>query len=179
MPCAIPLAVREQIILLHLQQHTFSSICLQVPASFSTVRRLLRNYKADPGMDLKPRYNHCGQRQSSCDAKVLRAALWLKRLHLGWGAPLIHLLLKERYGTEHLPSVRTLQQWYLKKGLNPPREHRPSSHIGWAVSPHNIWQVDAKERLTLLDGTHACYLSIIDEHSGAGLSAPVFPPQPH
>ena len=179
MPSALPLAVRQQIILLHQQQHSFSSICKQVQASFTTVRRLLRKYKANPAMDLKPLYHHCGPQKPGSDERLLRAGLWLKRLHPKWGAPLIHLHLKEHYKAGHLPAVRTLQTWFRKKGLNPPREHRPCNAIGWALAPHNIWQVDAKEQLCLRNGQQACYLTIGDEHSGACLAALVFPPQPN
>ena len=36
--------------------------------------------------------------------------------------------------------------------------------------------MDAKENLVLRDGSPGCYLTITDEHSGAGLAALVFPP---
>ena len=52
---------------------------------------------------------------------------------------------------------------------------RPSDR----AMPHNIWQVDAKENLRLADSSEACYLTITDEHSGAGLEGLVFPPEAH
>ena len=39
--------------------------------------------------------------------------------------------------------------------------------IGRSLAPHNIWEVDAKERFTLEDGSPACYLTITDEKTGA------------
>ena len=63
------------------------------------------------------------------------------------------------------------------KGLNRPREHHPAVDRGWAQAVHQVWQVDAKERL-VLDNEQlqpACYLTISDEHSGACLKALVFP----
>lgn len=108
----------------------------------------------------------------------MRAALWLKRLHGSWGAPFIQLQLRERYGKERVPAVRTLQTWFRSRGLTKPRQRLAAPSIGTSKAVHNIWQVDAKENLTLLDGTRACYLTITDEHSGAGLDALVFPPQP-
>lgn len=178
MPCALPLAVRQQIIVLYRQHYSISGICKEVPASFTTVRRLLRQYRANPGLDLKPAYRHCGPQKPRSDERLLRAARWLKRLHPKWGAPLIHLHLKERYPTAGVPAIRTLQSWFRKKGLNAPREHRPATATGGARAPHHIWQVDAKERLWLCGGQPACYLTIGDEHSGACLEALAFPPQP-
>lgn len=179
MPCALPLALREQIILLH-QQHTPAcNIAAQVQASITTVRRLIYAYKCGGAAGLQPAYKACGPKQPRCNRALLRAALWLKRLHPQWGAPFIHLCLIRRYKDQHAPSVRSMQRWMRKTGLNPPRRHLPSTHIGWALQPHNIWQVDAKERLVLQDGQCACYLTITDEHSGACLQALVFPPQPY
>lgn len=40
---------------------------------------------------------------------------------------------------------------------------------------HNIWQVDAKEQLVLANGSHACYLTITDERSGAWIEGIAFP----
>lgn len=56
-----------------------------------------------------------------------------------------------------------------------PRQQKAEPTIGTAKAVHNIWQVDAKEQLTLLDGQVACYLTIVDEKSGAALASPVFP----
>ena len=59
--------------------------------------------------------------------------------------------------------------------LTKPRQQLQQPPIGQAKAVHNIWQVDAKENLVLLDGSPGCYLTITDEHSGAGLAALVFP----
>jgi hypothetical protein len=152
MPRALPLAVREQILLLHQQQHSTNSICNQMQVSLSSVRRLLRKYNNNPTMDLQPAYNHCGPQKPRSDERLLRAGLWLKRIHPLWGAPLIHLRLEERYCKQKVPAIRTLQTWYRRKGLNAPREQG-----------------------RLSSGEPACYLTIADEHSGACLQAKVFP----
>jgi len=59
--------------------------------------------------------------------------------------------------------------------MTEPRELHLHPHIGRATKVHNIWQVDAKERLQLQDGSHACYLTITDEHTGSWLCAIAFP----
>lgn len=179
MPRALSLALRKQIILLHQQHQPCTSICLQVQVSLNCVRRLLRRYKADPALNLEPAYQHCGSHKPTSEPELLRAGLWLKRLHPLWGAPLIFFYLKEHFKEQLVPAVRTLQRWFRKKGLNAPHEHRPPAISGTAKAPHNIWQVDAKERLQLSSGEAACYLTIADEHSGACLAALVFPLQPY
>ena len=39
---------------------------------------------------------------------------------------------------------------------------------------HECWQIDAKENLCLLDGSKACYLTMVDKKSGAVLATPCF-----
>jgi hypothetical protein len=171
-------AVREQIISLHRQRYSAVAISKQLQLNVRSVRRLIQRYKADHSTNLQPAYQHCGVKRSKVNVTLLRAGLWLKRLHPLWGAPCIHLQLIERYGEQPgIPAVRTLQRWMRTKGLNRPREHHPAIDRGWATTPHYIWQVDAKERLVLDNELQqpACYLTISDEHSGACLQALVFP----
>jgi hypothetical protein len=173
---AIPLAVREQIILLHQQYYSAVAISEQLRVNVHSVRRLIQHYKADHSRSLQPAYSNCGVKKWKVNAALLRAGLWLKRLHPYWGAPCIHLQLIEGYGAQQgMPAVRTLQWWMRAKGLNRPREHHPAMDRGWAAAPHSVWQVDAKERLLLDNKQPACYLTISDEHSGACLKALVFP----
>jgi hypothetical protein len=42
--------------------------------------------------------------------------------------------------------------------------------------PHAVWEIDAKERLQLGDGSASSVLSVTDEASGALLGATPFPP---
>src|SRR4051812_4838928 len=131
MPRAIPLAIREQIILLHRQYYSAVAISKQLQLYVCSVRRLIQRYKADHSTSLQPGYYQCGPKKPKVNAARLRAGLWLKRLHPLWGAPFIHLQLRERYGEQSVPAVRTLQQWMHRKGLNRPREHHPGAERGW------------------------------------------------
>ncbi|WP_169521694.1 DDE-type integrase/transposase/recombinase [Spirosoma spitsbergense] len=74
-----------------------------------------------------------------------------------------------------LPSIRTLQLWFKAAGLTKPRPQLLNSPKVWAEYPHQVWQVDAKEQQRTLDGTKVCWLTVVDEKSGAVLAAPVFP----
>lgn len=180
MPRAHGLALRQQIIDLHRQHHHAVAISQQLAVSLNTVRRLVRRYKADPTDALQPAYAiRCGPSTPRSVPHLLRAGRWLKRRHPQWGAPLIRQYLLERYAAQPVPAVRTLQRHFRHCGLTPPRQQVAPGGIGRAKAPHNIWQVDAKERLRLADGQAACYLTIADEHSGACLQTLVFPPRPH
>lgn len=68
---------------------------------------------------------------------------------------------------------------FSKLHLQDPRESAKHQKIGSSRAVHNIWQVDAKEQITLSDGQKACYLSIVDEKSGAWLGSSVFPLYPY
>lgn len=151
----------------------YISQSLGVP--YATLRNLWQRHNQNPSEGLKTRYHHCGSKAPGRDNLIYRASLWLRRLHPDWGAPLIRLHLAQRYGEESVVHLRTLQRWFLSSHLSKPRQLKAEPAIGQSKAVHNIWQVDAKERLRLLDGQQACYLTIVDEKSGACLEAPVFP----
>jgi len=163
----------------HLQGHSLAEIARTHKLSYATVRALWQRFKVRGRDGLAPDYSHCGRPGPRCDDRIYRAARYLKFLHRQWGAPLIRLKLEQRYGSENLPSVRTLQRWFKREGLTLPRKQLPQADSCWAKAPHEIWQLDAKENLRLPSGEAACYLTIVDEHSGALLEAPVFPQGPH
>ena len=49
------------------------------------------------------------------------------------------------------------------------KNNRPAPPRAWAGEPHDTWQMDAKERVRLGDGTLVCWLRLADEASGAVL----------
>lgn len=171
---AIPMGLREQFISLKQQGCSLSAISEQLHLHYGTARKLSAQLKQHG--NLGAHYQNCGPKQPFTNALLVRASLWLKRLHPLWGAPFIRLQLLERYKPHKLPATTTMQGWFRKAGLSKPRQRLPQPRIGTSKAVHNIWQVDAKENLRLLNGTEACYLTITDEHSGAGLAALVFPP---
>ena len=172
---AIEMGEREQLITLKQQGQSLEAIAQQLNLSLSSVRQLSARFKQQG--HLKVTYTNCGPKQALSEPLLQRASLWLKRHHPQWGAPLIRLKLLKRYGAKRTPSVRTLQRWFVNQHLTKPRQQLQQPPIGQAKAVHNIWQVDAKENLLLLDGSPGCYLTITDEHSGAGLAALVFPPR--
>ena len=179
MPLALATALRRRVIDAHLKGEPLNAIAERENLSYSSVRNYWRRYRERGFAGLAPDYQHCGRKRVGDDDLIYRATRYLKFRHRQWGAALIQLKLKQRYPDRTLPSVRTMQRWFKKAGLTPLRKQLPKPDKRWAATPHEIWQIDAKERLTLQDGTQASYLTVTDEHSGALLASPVFPLLPH
>jgi helix-turn-helix protein len=180
MPCALPLAVRQQIIELKSKGSSLQSIANEQHLSYATLSRLWKRYKAEGTNGLTPHYNACGPAAgiSRCAPVIYRAVVWLKRCHPDWGAALIRLCVQDRYKDMVVPAERTLQQWFRAKKLYKLKSRFPAVQ-SIAQQAHDVWQIDAKEKLCLLCGQQASYLSVVDQYSGALLKAAVFPPLPH
>jgi hypothetical protein len=172
---ATDMASRQGIIRLKQEGKTLFEISQELLLPYPTVRHLWQQYRANPEQGLTTNYANCGKHPKTQQDLIFRASLWLKHLHSQWGTPKIHLALCERYGRENVEHIRTLQRWYRDANLVKPRQQMAEPTISNSKAVHNIWQVDAKERLTLLDGQEACYLTIVDEKSGGALEASVFP----
>lgn len=171
---------RQKLVSLRQQGLTVRQITEQLNMSYWTVRQLCRRFRDYGQEGLSANYEACGQTQRIASALPKRAACWLKRLHPEWGAPFIHLKLVQRYGADQIASIRQLQRWFRDTGLTRPTSHTKDEHVVLrAEQVHQRWQVDAKERLVLADGQCCCYLSLIDERSGAALAAILFSILPH
>ena len=164
---------RQQIIALRKEGYDYGSISQSLNMSFSTVRAICQLYKKQGESGLVTHYDNCGKEPVSRTNLIYRASLWLKHLHPLWGTPRIHTKLRGRYG-QVVPTIRTIDRWYKAVGLHKARSHNQRESIGKSTAVHNIWQVDAKENLKLVDGQKACYLTITDERSGAWLASLVF-----
>jgi hypothetical protein len=179
MPCAIPLAVRQQIIELKTKGRSLRSIAQEQHLCYATLLRLWKRYKAEGIKGLTPYYNNCGPAAGSrCAPLIYRAAVWLKRCHPDWGAAFIRVMLQDCYKDLTVPAERTLQQWFSDKQLYKPKSSFPPVH-SVARLAHDVWQIDAKEKLCLRSGQKASYLSVVDQKSGCLLKATVFSPLPH
>ena len=81
---------------------------------------------------------------------MIRAALRLRREHPTWGAGLIRVHLLQAVTGRPVPSERAIQRWLAKAGLGPaPRGRRPRVDTARAASPHETWQMDAKEKIRI------------------------------
>jgi hypothetical protein len=183
MPGALPMDVRQHIIELKNKGNSLQLIVNELHLCYATVQRLWKRYKGEGTSGLLPHYNRCGPCAAGiprCAPLIHRAALWLKRCHPDWGAALIQMSIKDRYKDMAVPSERTLQRWFKAKRLYKPESRFPLlPSAAPAHQVHEVWQIDAKEKLHLGCGQKASYLSVVDEKSGSLLRAVVFPPLPH
>lgn len=179
MAVAIPFGTRQQLVELRTQGKSYRQISQELGLSYDAVRRICKRQQRLGEVGLLPDYKQCGIQGIRLSTFYHRVSLWLKRLHPMWGAPYIRLQLDARYTMGRLPSIRTLQLWFKMANLTKPPRQLLISHKQWAEYPHQIWQVDAKEHQRTLDGTKVCWLTVVDEKSGAVLAAPVFPLWPN
>jgi transposase len=175
MPQSINPLVREQVISIYKETGNYAEVSRQTDVCYHSVRRLCKRYEREGDHGLIPKYANCGPKEIKSDPLIYRSACWLKRLHGKWGADFILLKLKERYPDRWVPTSRTLQNWFLVKGLNIPKSRPPKEVKKWAKEAHDTWQIDAKEQQKTQDGTPCVWLTITDEKTGALLSAPSFP----
>ena len=172
MPAAIPVPLRQLLVERIGRGEPIAAVADDLGLSFWTARTLWRRYR-DRGMDgLAPDYAACGRPGHRGSPLIARAALTLRRRHPTWGAGAIRAILTARYPTEPVPHERTLRRWFAAAGLT--RAPRPPAPPR-ATTPHDTWQLDAKEQIALASGARACWLVATDEASGACLDPVVFP----
>ena len=176
MPAAIPRPIREELIRRHQAGEPLTEIAEALGLSYRAARGLWRRFRERGEKGLDNAYANCGVPGPRFPKEVCQAALALRREHPRFGAGLIRVKLQDQFPGQALPSERTLNRWIQEAGLQPLRGRRPKVPADWAKAPHEVWQIDAKERLRLADGTDSSQLSVVDEGSGGALGAVPFPP---
>jgi transposase len=176
MPRALALPVRQQIVLRHQQGETLKQIAVSEGIAYRTVLGCWRRYRDQGEQGLAIHYDRCGPQGPEFPEEQIEAALALKRAHPRWGAGLIRLQLKEQFPAQPLAAERTLQTWFRQAGLQPVKAVQPPVDKQRAKQTHAVWQIDAKERMHLADGSPTSVLTVTDEASGALLGVMPFPP---
>ena len=171
---ALSLSKRHRIVKDWQSIGNYAEVARKHKVAYQTVRRLCKRFEQEGKSGIQSRYINCGPKEIKSDALINRASLWLKRLHPDWGAPFILTKLRERYFDRKIPSERTLQNWFRAAGLNLPKTKEPREEKQWAEQVHDVWQVDGKEEQKLQNGDPACWLTVVDEHSGSLIAAPAF-----
>jgi transposase len=169
----IPVPKAEDVVRKHQAGMSLLAIANQMNMSVWTVRDIWRRYR-DRGR-VQPNYQACGHHGVKVERRVYRAALWLKRQHPGWGAPLIRCILQQKWPQARVPHVRTLQRWFRHQGVNQKRQgQRRVVAVKRGSTPHAVWEMDSKVRIRLRLGEQVQWLLISDECSGAVLYDHVF-----
>ena len=177
MPAATPIKKREEIVRRQQAGESFAQIAREMSMSYHTVRNVWRYCKRTG--QLEPAYDRCVHEGVRKDKAIYEKAIEFKREHPTWGAGLIWVELADLFAEESLPSVRTLRRWFHRAGLvvQEGKDKRPKVSIVRGQDAHEVWTMDAKEQMTLGDGSKASWLIISDEGSGAMLHGTLFPYQ--
>ena len=176
MPAALALTIRQEIIERRTRGERFRHIAAALRLSYDTVRHVWRHWQQYG--HLTPNYAACRHPGPRKPAPVHAAALALKQQHPRWGAVVIRLALLDDFPAADVPAERTLQTWFRQAGVNrSPAQHHPRPAVRRGSTVHQVWAVDAKEQITVVDGSGASWLTVSDEASGAILHSQVFPPE--
>lgn len=174
---AIPTSKRLKIVEAVASGHSIRRVAKDLKVSYGTAAEAVHRYRKHGPAGLIPHYENNGRPPRGRDCLVFRAALCLRRRHRDWGAAMIRSVLVRRFGElPGMASSRTMQRWFAAAGLGEQGGVRPNGNKQWAHEPHDVWQVDAKENVHTEMGK-VCWLTVVDERSGALLGAPPFPPR--
>ena len=176
MPAALPIPIRKEIVERRSRGENFRQIAREMELSYDSVRAIWRHWEKHG--KLEPNYEACRKTGPRKPQAVVERAIEMKREHPRWGAGLIRLFLSDEFEEPDLPSERTLQRWFRQAGVNrTPTTKGGNPQVRRGQTVHEVWAIDAKEMMTLADGSSASWVTITDEASGAILHAEAFPPQ--
>jgi hypothetical protein len=178
MPRPLPLPIRQAIWQRCQRGQAVITIAHALGLPLRTVRHLVRRFRLRGDGTVAPSYRHGPVTSSASVDEIRQEAVALRQQHPTWGAGLIRVVLRRRQVAESPPSERTLQRWFHEAGLGPaPAGRRPVPNPQRARGAHEVWQMDAKERVKLKTGARVSWLRLVDECSGAVLWTAVFPPR--
>lgn len=176
MPQAISMAIRQSILSDYNKGVKTSSIIRAYNVSKTSIYNIIKRYKAEGEQGLRPRYDNCGKSRPNGEDFIYRAVRCLRTWHPSWGAEKIRAEMQYMRPELKLPHYRTFYKWFHWNGqlIIRPKSTLPASNPKSAKALHEIWQIDAKEEMTTLDGQKQCWLNIVDEFSGMVIDPYVF-----
>ncbi len=178
MPKPIPMALRRSIIERYKKGEKISTLARNYNVNRGSIYSLIRRMEQTGNVEgLKPRYGKCGKPRPEESQFIFRAVRCMRTWHPNWGSEKIRAeMLRMRPGLA-LPHYRTFNRWFHWNGqiTTAPKSTLPKQSPKRATRLHEIWQIDAKEEMTIADGSKNCWLNITDEYSGAVIDPPVFP----
>jgi len=176
MPSPIPVPVRQVIFQRWQQGASVPKLAEELDLCERTVRHLVQRFAGRGQAGVNPDYARCATKALATDSSLFHKAVHMRQQHPTWGAGLICVLLQEELGA--CRSERTLQRWFRRTALSPaPPGRRPASDAYRARRAHEVWQMDAAERILLANGERVSWLRLVDECSGAVVQTTIFPPR--
>lgn len=179
MPQPIPMALRQSIVTQYKKGVKISSIARHFKISRGSIYSFIQRESLEGIEGLGPKYDPCGKTRPTSKDFSYRAVRCMRTWHPSWGAEKIRAEILRMRPNLQLPHYRTFTDWFHWNGQITPtlRSRLPKTSTKRAKRLHEGWQVDAKEEMTLADGSENCWLNITDEYSGMVIDPPVFPPE--
>lgn len=108
----IPYDYRKKIISEHENGKSFSKIAQTLGYSVSGVKKIWYSYQQKGESSLSPDYSNCGKKSPFTEQTRKKVSA----LKTGsQGAGFIYSLFKVKYPQQRVPSIRTLQRWWVDK----------------------------------------------------------------
>ena len=176
MPAPHSVEIRRQIVKRHEKGETLKSISREMNIPYISVKSVWRHWRVHK--KLEPNYEKASEKGTRLYTHIYPEAIAMKKAHRRWGAGLIRVELRKQFPNERLPSERTLQRWFREAGIgtSPKVQQCRQGYVRRGQLVHQVWAIDAKERMRLANGSGASWMVITDEASGAMLSGQAFPP---
>lgn len=172
----LSMALRQSIVAGYKKGEKVSSLSRKFNVSRTTIYTFIRQEKAGGLKGLEPHYSNCGKSRPTKEEYIYRAVRCLRTWHPSWGLEKIHAEIQRMRSHLKLPHYRTFNRWFhWNKQLDISlKSVLPKSNFKQARRLHEGWQIDAKEEMTISDGSKNCWLNIVDEYSGTVIAPPVF-----
>jgi hypothetical protein len=174
------LTLRYEVVKERAEGLTYGALADRHKLSYNTVKAWCDRFVLDGDQGLKPHYSSCGRKVELTHVTSFRLVRLISHLHPEWGIPLICCKISRDYPDLPLQSVRHYQRQIRRRGKKAGKPTLPKQEeVDRARTPHEVWQIDAKERISLKDEgkSEVCFLNITDEKTCALLHAKAFPPR--
>lgn len=159
---------REFVMLADAEDANLSLLCRRFGVSRRTGYKWIGRYRAGgvAGLADGSRRPHASPSRSG--EAVERAVVQVRERHPAWGPRKIRrVLLNEGHDPAALPAPSTIGQILLRRGLIDPAasaDHRAFVRFE-KEHPNELWQMDFKGHVAMLDGGRCHPLTVLDDHS--------------
>ena len=150
------------------EEVNLSSLCRRFGISRKSGYKWMERFAAGGVEGLSDRSRRPHRSPSRSDDEMERRVLLARQKHPAWGGrKLRRLLLNEGSDPSMVPAPSTIGQILLRHGLIDAAEsakHRAFVHFEKA-HPNELWQMDFKGHVPMLDGGRCHPLTVLDDHS--------------
>lgn len=158
---------REEFVRLGTQEAVnIAELCRRFGISRKTGYKWLNRYRQDPAAALRDRSHRPDQLRQPTPQQVETLVLQVRQDHPAWGGRKIRRRLQDQ-GHPVVPAASTITTILQRHGQIDPAaagKHRPWQRFERAA-PNELWQMDFKGEIRLVDGSYCYPLTVVDDHS--------------